>query len=43
MIIKGNQIADYIHWASMVANSAKKCADKIIDKTNSTSTQFKKR
>ena len=43
MIIKGNQTADYIHWVSMVATSAKKCVDKIIYKPNSTSTQFKKR
>ena len=42
MIIKHKQIADYIHWASKIATSAIKHADKIIYKTDNTSTEFKK-
>ena len=42
MIIKHKQTADYIHWASKIATSANKHADKIIYKTDSTSIEFKK-
>ena len=34
MIIKHKQTADYIHWASKIATSANKHADKIIYKTD---------
>ena len=37
VIIKRNMTADYIHWASKVATSAYKRADKRIYKTESTS------
>ena len=37
MIIKHKQTIDYIHWASKIATSANKHADKIIYKTESTS------
>ena len=37
MIIKHNITVDYIHWASKVATSAYKRADKRIYKTESTS------
>ena len=36
VIIKRNVTADYIHWASKVATSAYKHANKIIYKTEST-------
>ena len=42
MIIKHKHTADYIHWASKIATSAIKHADKIIYKTDSTSIEFKK-
>ena len=42
MIIKHKQTADYIHWASKIANNANKHADKIIYNTDSTSIEFKK-
>ena len=42
MIIKHKQTADYIHWASKIATSATKHADKIIYKANNTSIEFKK-
>ena len=42
MIINYNVTADYIHWASKIATSANKHADKIIYKTDSTSIEFKK-
>ena len=41
MIIKHKQTTDYIHWASKIATSANKHADKIIYKTDSTSIDFK--
>ena len=37
VIIKHNMTTDYIHWASKVTTSAYKRADKIIYKTESTS------
>ena len=42
MIIKHKQTANYIHWASKIATSANKHSDKIINKTVSTSIEFKK-
>ena len=42
MIIKHKKTTDYIHWASKIATSANKHADKIIYKTDSTSIEFKK-
>ena len=42
MVIKHKQTEDYIHWASKIATSANKHADKIIYKTDSTSIEFKK-
>ena len=42
MIIKHKQTTDYTHWASKIATSANKHADKIIYRTNSTSIEFKK-
>ena len=42
MIIKHKQTADYIHWASKIATSANKHADKIIYKTDSTSIESRK-
>ena len=42
MIIKHKKTADYIHWASKIATSANKHADKIIYKIDSTSIEFKK-
>ena len=42
MIIKHKQTTDYINWASKIATSANKHADKIIYKTDSTSIEFKK-
>ena len=42
MIIKHKQTTDYIHWASEIATSANKHADKIIYKTDRTSIEFKK-
>ena len=42
MIIKHKQTADYIHWASKIATSENKHADKIIHKIDSTSIELKK-
>ena len=42
MIIKHKQTAYYIQWASKIATSATKHADKIIYKTVSPSIEFKK-
>ena len=42
MITKHKQTTNYIHWASKIATSANKHADKIIYKTDSTSIEFKK-
>ena len=42
MIIKHKQTTDYIHWASKIATSATKHADKIIYKIGNTSIEFKK-
>ena len=42
MIIKQKQTSDYIHWASKIATSANKHADKIIYNTDNTSIEFKK-
>ena len=42
MIIKNKQTADYVHWASKIATSATKHAEKIIYKADSTSIEFKK-
>ena len=42
MIIKHKQTTNYIHWASKIATSANKHADKIIYKTDNTSIEFKK-
>ena len=42
VIIEHNMTIDYIHWASKIATSANKHADKIIYKTDSTSIEFKK-
>ena len=41
MIIKHKQTTDYIHWASKIATSANKHAEKIIYKIDSTSIEFK--
>ena len=40
MTIKHKQTADSIHWASNIATSANKHADKIIYKTDNTSIEF---
>ena len=42
MIIKHKQTTDYIHWASKIATSANKHANKIKYKTDNTSIEFKK-
>ena len=42
MIIKHKQTTDYINWASKIATSAIKHADKIIYKTINTSIDLKK-
>ena len=42
MIIKHKQTTDYIYWASKIATSANKHTDKLICKTDNTSTEFKK-
>ena len=42
MTIKHKQTTHYIHWASKIATSANKHADKIIYKIDSTSIKFKK-
>ena len=42
MIIKHKQTADYIHWASKIATSANKHADKIIYRMDITLIEFKK-
>ena len=42
MIIKHKQTADYIHWASKIATSANKHADKIIYENDSTLIEYRK-